>query len=61
MQSVLTFNLYEDIEQSIKLLLVYQKVLKSHNLENSKAYINNARKTSIIVLEKKSLIDATFL
>lgn len=57
MQSILTFNLYKDIEQFTKLLLVNQKAQKQFNLGDYKAYINNTRETIIFTSEKKSSIN----
>lgn len=58
MRSVLIFNLHKGIEQSMKLLSVCRKALKPLNLGDYKAYINDARETSIPASEKKSPIDA---
>lgn len=44
----------------MKLLLVYRKALKLLNLKDYKVYSNNARKTSILKLEKKNPINAVF-
>lgn len=55
---VLMFNLFEDIKQSMKLLLVYKKTKKKLNLENYEFYASDREDASIPKSEKKSLIDA---
>lgn len=52
---VLTFNIFQDIIQLIQLLLVNKKV--RNNLY--KLYINDRKDTSLLKLEKKSLINIT--
>lgn len=60
MRLVLIFNLQKNIEQSIKLLLICPKMQGLLNLEDYKAYINNANEINIPVLNKKNLINVTF-
>ena len=57
MRSVLTFNLFEDIEQWMKLLLVCRKMRKKLNLEDYKPYSSNGEDMSIPKSEKKSPIN----
>lgn len=45
----------------MKVLLVCENALKTLNLEDYKAYINNVKEITILALEKESPIDATFL
>lgn len=59
--SVLTFNLFENIKQLMKLLLVYRRRRKKFNLKDYKPYTSDRRDESILKLEKKSLIDITNL
>lgn len=54
---VLTFDLYEGIEQLVKLLLVYQKAQKPLNLGFYEAYVNNTTTLPLSEIEYKSSIN----
>lgn len=60
MRPILTFILYKDIDQFIRLLLVCQNAQTLLNLGDYKAYINNVKEINIFISEKKSPVDTAF-